>query len=181
MSFTSSREQWQQPVLVSALIALMAFSASASDWPAYRQNARRSAVSTDRLNFPLSLAWHRKARHQPRPAFADPLSHPTGIDFAYIRDHSEPVLLDFDHAFHPVAAGGRVFFGSSADDAVRCLSLATGQQEWVFVTGGPVRFAPQGCPPSVNCPNTRCGPAESGVLEEGLAMWSTSAVNGRTL
>ncbi|MDP6112618.1 MAG: PQQ-binding-like beta-propeller repeat protein [Planctomycetota bacterium] len=125
------------------LLLAFALSAPASDWPAYRHDARRSAVSTDRLTFPLGLAWHHKSRHAPRPAFADPLSHPTGIDFAYIRDHSEPVILDFDYAFHPVAAGGRVFYGSSADDAVRCLSLATGEQQWVFVTGGPVRFAPE--------------------------------------
>jgi outer membrane protein assembly factor BamB len=139
MSLTRLRE----PLIGTALIVLLAYSASASDWPAYRQDARRSAVSTDRLDFSMSLVWHRKSSHPPRPAFADPLSHPTGVDFAYIRDHSEPVLLDFDHAFHPVSAGGRVFFSSSADDAVRCLSLATGKQEWVFVTGGPVRFAPQ--------------------------------------
>jgi hypothetical protein len=126
-----------------ASVIVCALSAPASDWPAFKHDARRSAVSTDRLNFPLGLAWHQKPRHAPRPAFADPLSHPTGIDFAYIRDHSQPVQLDFDYAFHPVAADGRVFFGSSADDAVRCLSLATGEQQWAFVTGGPVRFAPQ--------------------------------------
>jgi len=94
------------------------------------------------LEFPLELAWRSTPKSPPRPAFADPLSRPSGIDFAYVRDHSEPVQLKFDHAYHPVAASGRVFFGSSADDAVRCVSLETGEQQWVFVTGGPVRFAP---------------------------------------
>ena len=126
-----------------ALVTAAALCASASDWPAYRRDARRSAVSEDRLEFPLRVAWCRKAKLPPRPAFADPVKHPTNFDFAFVRDGAEPVLLDFDHAFHPVAAGGRVYFGSSADDTVRCLSLATGQQQWVFVTGGPVRFAPQ--------------------------------------
>lgn len=115
----------------------------ADDWPAFRHDARRSTVSKDTVEFPLRVSWHRRSRRLPQPAFADPLAHPTGVDFAYVRDHSQPVQLKFDHAFHPVAAVGRVFFGSSADDSVRCVSLATGEQHWVFVTGGPVRFAPQ--------------------------------------
>jgi hypothetical protein len=121
---------------------MFALRASAGDWPTYRRDARRSAVSTDQVEFPLALAWHRTSKRPPRPAFADPVKHPTNIDFAYVRDGAEPVLLDFDHAYHPVAANGRVYFGSSADDSVQCLSLATGEQQWVFVTGGPVRFAP---------------------------------------
>jgi outer membrane protein assembly factor BamB len=127
----------------SIMLAGLSLAASASDWPAYRRDARRSAVSTDRLEFPLSQIWHRTSQCAPAPAFADPLRHPTDVDFAHVRDFSQPVQLNFDHAFHPVAAGGRVFFGSSADDTVRCVSLATGQENWVFVTGGPVRFAPQ--------------------------------------
>jgi outer membrane protein assembly factor BamB len=131
------------PVTTAAIALAGLFqTASASDWPAYRRDARRSAVSTDQLEFPLDPVWELKARRPPAPAFADPLRHPTDVDFAQVRDFSQPVQLNFDHASHPVAAGGRVFFGSSADDTVRCVSLATGQQEWVFVTGGPVRFAP---------------------------------------
>jgi outer membrane protein assembly factor BamB len=128
-------------------LSLVAFhldiSVSAGDWPMYRHDARRSAVSTETLEFPLNLAWHRNSPRPPQPAFADPLRHSTGFDFAHVRDFSQPVQLTFDHAFHPVAADGRVFFGSSADDSVRCVSLKTGAQLWVFVTGGPVRFAPQ--------------------------------------
>jgi outer membrane protein assembly factor BamB len=143
MPLTFSREWLQKLILATVLILLLAFSVSAGDWPAYRRDARRSAVSTDQVDFPLTLTWHRTSKLPPQPAFADPVKHPTNIDFAYVRDGAEPVLLDFDHAHHPVAANGRVYFGSSADDSVRCLSLATGKQQWVFVTGGPVRFAPQ--------------------------------------
>ena len=127
---------------VALTVLILTTCVSASDWPAYRRDARRSAVSEDQLAFPLRVAWQRQSKLPPRPAFEDPFKHPTDVDFACIRDHSQPVLLDFDHAFHPVAAGGRVFFGSSADDSVRCLSLDTGQELWSFVTGGPVRFAP---------------------------------------
>lgn len=130
-------------VSVSIAVLWLPVLASASDWPAYRHDARRSAVSTDTLAFPLNAVWKTTSKLPPQPAFADPLKHPTGVDFAYIRDHSEPVLLDFDHAYHPVIANERVFFGSSADDTVRCVSLTSGEQLWVYVTGGPVRFAPQ--------------------------------------
>ena len=130
-------------ITVLSLVLLVTCSISASDWPAYRHDARRSATSVDRLEFPLRLSWHRRSTLAPRPAFNDPLKHPSGIDFAYVRDYSEPVLLDFDHAYHPIAAKGRVYFGSSADDSIRCLSLANGKEQWAFVTGGPVRFAPQ--------------------------------------
>jgi outer membrane protein assembly factor BamB len=118
-------------------------SAFGSDWPSYRHDAKRTAVSPDVLEFPLNVVWHRKAEHAPEPAFADPVDHPTEFDFAFIRDGSQPVMLKFDHAFHPVAAQERVFFGSSADDTVRCVSLKTGREEWFFVTAGPIRFAPQ--------------------------------------
>ncbi|NDC64726.1 MAG: hypothetical protein EBZ59_12250, partial [Planctomycetia bacterium] len=48
----------------------------------------------------------------------------------------------FDRAFHAVIAGDRVYFGSSADDQVRCLDAATGKEQWTFYTEGPVRLAP---------------------------------------
>ena len=41
-----------------------------------------------------------------------------------------------------VSDGTRVFFGSSADDQVRCLDLATGELLWTFFAEGPVRLAP---------------------------------------
>jgi hypothetical protein len=104
--------------LTIAHILLMSAFTQATDWPNYRHDERRSAISDDQLQFPLTLSWHCSSRSAPRPAIADPLSHPTDVDFACIRDHSEPVFLDFDHAFHPVAAAGRVFFGSSTGDRV---------------------------------------------------------------
>lgn len=135
--------EWPRDLVFATLaVVLLTTCVSARDWPAWRCDARRSAVSEDPVTFSLRIAWHRRSKLPPRPAFEDPFKHPTDVDFACINDHSQPVLLDFDHAFHPVAADGRVFFGSSADDSVRCLSLATGRQLWSFVTGGPVRFAP---------------------------------------
>lgn len=50
-----------------------------------------------------------------------------------------------DNAFHVVVSEGRVFFGSSVDNTVRALDVATGRIEWTYYTEGPVRFAPALC------------------------------------
>jgi outer membrane protein assembly factor BamB len=143
MTFQIVRRALLQISLAALVTGLNSTPVSAGDWPMFRHDARRSAVSSDPLEFPLRLAWHWVSHRPPQPAFADPLRHPTEFDFAHVRDFPQPVQLNFDHAFHPVAADGRVFFGSSADDSVRCVSLKTGEPLWDFVTGGPVRFAPQ--------------------------------------
>lgn len=102
--------------------------AVAADWPCYQADARRSGVTSDRLAFPLAPAWTHQPAQAPRPAWPEP-----GRTLN---------LQDFDYAFQPVAAGGRVFYGSSADDSVRALDARTGRELWRFTAGAPVRFAP---------------------------------------
>ena len=50
--------------------------------------------------------------------------------------------MHFDRACQPIVAGGLVIFGTSADDKVIAIDLATGRPRWTFFTEGPVRFAP---------------------------------------
>jgi len=50
--------------------------------------------------------------------------------------------VTYDRASHVVAAGGLVYFSSSADDKVYCLNASTGEPRWSFFAGGPVRLAP---------------------------------------
>ena len=50
--------------------------------------------------------------------------------------------MTYDRAFHVVAGGGNIYFGSSADDKVYCLDAASGRERWSFFTEGPVRLAP---------------------------------------
>jgi outer membrane protein assembly factor BamB len=56
--------------------------------------------------------------------------------------HGDGPFTD-DFAHQTVAAGGHVYFGSSADHHVYCLSADTGEIRWSFLTGAPIRFAPQ--------------------------------------
>ena len=111
-----------------ALLPALAPAAAAGDWPTFQADAARSGITREELSWPLSAAWVYEAPQPPRPAWPQP--------------GKEVHRLDFDYAFQPVAAGGVVFFGSSADDTVRALDLAGGKERWRFTTGGPVRLAP---------------------------------------
>jgi outer membrane protein assembly factor BamB len=115
--------------LVVGIMAAGSLAAVAADWPCHMADAARSGVSSDTVKFPLSPAWEYEPAQEPEPAWPEP--------------GRELNRMDFDAAFQPVAAGGMVFFGSSADDTVRALTEETGEEKWAFTTGGPVRFAPQ--------------------------------------
>lgn len=101
----------------------------ASDWPAYRNDAERSSATNESFTLPLNAAWVFQSAQAPKPAWPEP--------------GRAMNTLDFDYAFQPVVAGEIVYFGSSADDTVRAIDLATGKAIWSYSTGGPVRFAPQ--------------------------------------
>jgi len=109
-------------------LALVAARAAAAEWPCYMADAARSSVTGEKLEFPLTKIWVYQPPQAPSPAWPEP--------------GKELHRMDFDYAFQPVAAGGMVYFGSSADDTVRALDAATGGLRWQFTTGGPVRFSP---------------------------------------
>ncbi len=110
-------------ILLGALVSPVS-----ADWPAYRHDAQRSAVTAETLTMPLSPAWTLAPAQAPRPAWPQP--------------SREVHRIDFDFAPQPVVAGGLVLLGSSADDTVRAFDAATGAVRWRFITGGPVRLAP---------------------------------------
>jgi len=110
--------------LVLLSTSLLICTAGRADWPMVRGNAARGGYTAEGPAKKLSLRWLRKADGVPQPAW--PRSR-------RLRD---------DRAYHVVAAGGKVFFGSSADCHVTALDAATGREVWSFATGAPVRFAP---------------------------------------
>ena len=114
--------------LVLVGVSIVCLAASAEDWPAYRRDGRRSAVTAARLDFPLGAAWRYRLPQPPRPAWPD-----CGRAFS---------IFDFDYAVMPVVAGGMVYLANSADDTVYALDAADGSLRWTYTTGGPVRFAP---------------------------------------
>jgi len=107
------------------LTAICSFASVAVDWPQYRADAARSGYAAEELPADLHARWTFEPRHGPAPAWQ-------GTD----------TRMAFDYAHHAVIAGGRLFFGSSADHKVYALDAETGQERWSFFTAGPVRFAP---------------------------------------
>ncbi len=125
-----------------ALVALLALGTSASrvggaDWPTYRGDPQRSGITPEGLTPPLAEHWVHRATHAPEPAWPE---MPARVD-VYRKVKLGPTVV-FDRAFHVVAQGDALFYGSSADDTVYCLDGATGHVRWSFTTEGPVRLAP---------------------------------------
>lgn len=77
------------------------------------------------------------AAQAPRPAWPGPARWDAFAKLEGLRS-----MREYDPVYHPVVARGRVLFGSSADDSVTCLDLDSGQELWVYSSGGPVRVAP---------------------------------------
>ena len=109
---------------VIGMLSLGLGSVLAEGWPTHKGNASRDGYTAEELPGKLALRWSVKSVHPPAPAW--PVSS----------------RLGYDRAFHPVAVGDSLFFGSSADGRIVALDAATGKERWAFHTGGPVRFAP---------------------------------------
>lgn len=123
---------------LAATALLLAAPLLAADWPTYRHDNERSGVTAEELRPPLKQCWVFEPRHTPRPAWGDPNPRPRGGWYRL----REKRRVHFDDAFHVVAAGGALYFGSSADGTVCSLDATDGSLRWTALTGGPVRLAP---------------------------------------
>ncbi len=123
---------------LAALACLASVStALAEDWPTHRHDLARSGVTGETLRPPLATAWVHTSRHHPQPAWHGPARR----DGWHKTENLKPRVI-FDWAYHVVAASGRVYFGSSADDKVTCLDGKTGKVAWTAFADGPIRLAP---------------------------------------
>lgn len=119
---------------------------SAADWPTWRFDAARSGSTPHRLPEELFVQWVIDLpplvpawRHAPGRAAFDEGGR------GFFRHTAEDFVapgLDFDVAYQPVIAGDTLFLASSHDDSLAAFDTATGQEQWRFHAGGPVRFAP---------------------------------------
>ena len=152
-----------------AILLAAAAVARADDWPTYRHDNRRSGATTENLRLPLKQIWRHDSLSAPVPAWAGPAKWN-----AYAGMKGLKHMRDFDLAFYVTAAGGRVFFGSSADDAAHCLDAATGKAIWTFHTDGPVRL-----PPSIAGGNVYFGSDDGYAYcvkaSDGSAVWKYRA------
>jgi outer membrane protein assembly factor BamB len=116
---------------------LLATGLQAQSWPTYRHDMARSGKSDAVLKMPLQETFRFQSPHRPKPAWPGPAKRD-----AYNKVENLEPRLAFDRAFHIVGENGHIYFGSSADDQVRCLDGKTGKLIWNSFTEGPVRFAP---------------------------------------
>ena len=110
-------------VCVLAALACCAGRALAADWPTWRHDARRSAVTDERLPAELHLRWVREL----------PKLEPAWPDQRRMR---------FDVAYEPVVKGRTLFIASPRTGSVTAYDTASGAETWRFYADAPVRFAP---------------------------------------
>jgi outer membrane protein assembly factor BamB len=112
------------------LLLLLPEGVRGEDWPTYRHDRLRSAVTGEQLQLPLELCWTLQSRQ------ADFAPKPTRTpDRAGFPECSEFTLVT-------IAAGESIFFSSGRQGRVVCLEAATGKQRWQFVAGAAVNRAP---------------------------------------
>ena len=97
--------------------------AQSADWPMWRCDPLRTAVTSQELPEELHLQWVREL----------PALEPAWLD--------EP-RMQFDATYQPVVAGKTMFVASPRTDSVCAYDTETGAAKWRFFAGGPVRFAP---------------------------------------
>ena len=124
--------------IVLAVVVAWSSQARGGDWPTYRHDNSRSAVTEEPLKTPLTDCWSYRPLYSPRPAWEDPNPRPVGGWFGA----KELRRVHFDDAYHVAAVDGAVYFGSSADGRIVSLDAKTGKPRWNFMAGGPVRLAP---------------------------------------
>ena len=126
------------PILLILKKACLVSPLSAADWPTFRHDNGRSGVSEESIDAArLTLAWRTESPHPPNPAWAGPAKWD-----AYAELKGMKSMRNYDPVFHPIVVGDRLYFGSTVDDSVHCISTKDGSPVWMCTTDGPIRVAP---------------------------------------
>jgi outer membrane protein assembly factor BamB len=95
----------------------------------------------------MQEVWRYQASQPPAPAYTDSvfggrkIFNPRLESFYF--DGAFPTeVADYDYSFQPIIVGGDLLFGSSSEEAVFCIDVATGREKWAFHVNGPVRLTP---------------------------------------
>lgn len=162
-------------ILELVMSCLAAGIAQAEDWPTYRHDNRRSAVTKEKANVPLTLSWVRRSPVSPLMAWSGPAKWD-----AYSGNKDLQSMRNFDPAFFVTASEGAIYFGSSVDNAVHCLNARTGMERWVTFTGGAVRL-----PPTIDQGKAYFGSDDGYAycidLKEGRELWKFRAAKSARL
>lgn len=105
-------------------VSLLTSLASAQDWPQWRYDAGRTAITPAGLPRNLHLQW---VRDLPAPIPAWPANQ---------------LQLQFDASYEPIVADKTIFVPSMITDCLSAYDTETGAFKWRFFADGPIRFAP---------------------------------------
>jgi outer membrane protein assembly factor BamB len=119
------------------ILALFCLLTHAEDWPTFRHDNRRSSVTTATIILPLAASWTYQAPAPPQTAWSGPAKWD-----AYASNADLQSMRNFDPAFFVTVVGDQLTFGSSVDNAVHALDVASGGERWQYFTNAAVRFPP---------------------------------------
>lgn len=110
----------------------------AEDWPVYLQNLQRNAKTSEHVDATrLQLSWERQLPGSPNPAWPGAARWD-----AYAGIRGLKSMRNYDPVFHLIAVNDRIWWGSSTDDGIHCVSLTDGQELWTHFSDGPIRMSP---------------------------------------
>lgn len=123
--------------MIVAAISLPSWSGVHGEWPTYQHDVARSGSTAESAPQAPRHSWTYQSPTRPISAWDEPALW-DGWSKVYDLKNRQV----FDKVFHVAVSNGRVYFGSSVDDQIRCLDAQTGQPIWTQFTEGPVRLAP---------------------------------------
>ena len=109
-------------------LSILALPLFAEDWPTYRYDGKRTAISAEAMPSAVFPQWTFVPRHAPKTAWPLP--------------GEETPRMHSDRALHVIVAGQTAYFGHSVDDNVYAIDTRSGKTRWTFRAEGPVRFSP---------------------------------------
>jgi len=122
------------PAFFWFVVSVAAGTAVSDDWPTAAHDNRRTGVTGEHLAPPLHLAWIFRSPAPPAAGWPPPAN-----GYGVRKNKSE---ASFDDAPRVVAAGGRAYFCSTAENALYALDAATGQVRWTWTGEAAPRLAP---------------------------------------
>lgn len=123
---------------MTVLVACFFSPATADDWPTWQHDNRRTGSTEEQIDAArLVPQWTWRSPVPPMTAWHGPAKWD-----AYAYHRNLPSMRSYDSAFHVIAVGDSVWFGSSVDDTLNCLNAKTGQARWSFTADAPIRLAP---------------------------------------
>jgi len=140
--------KWFTSVAGAGLGLMLGFGTlHATDWPMWRYESNRSAISPEQLSDSLYLQW---VISNPAPMTAwdnqreqDAYGSTTdGVTAITGKISNDKKFQSFDIAYQPVVMGTTMFYGSPNDDKITAVNATTGAELWHFFADAPIRMAP---------------------------------------